>query len=130
MRDMLCTKVKIAAAALLACLAALTVAVVAAGQRPGESAAKKETPQAPAARAKLKARSLPPEALAAHLGVIHQSFELTFDRPVPRITLSVDVYENGKRTVEGHAMESREMAKKHVCSVMYSRWKEEGKLLI
>jgi hypothetical protein len=128
---MLFTKVKVVAGAFLVCVAGLAVVAFATAQRSGADAPKKETPQARVVKTNLKGRPLSAEALAAHLGVIHQSFELSFDKPV-KVMLSVDVYENGKRTVEGrHVLESsHELAKKHACSVLFLRGKEEGKLLI
>jgi RNA polymerase sigma factor (sigma-70 family) len=130
MRDMLISKVKKLSATLLACMAALAVTVVAVGQRPGENDQKKEAPPATEAKSKVGASPLSPEALAAHVGVMHQSFELTFEKPVAKVTLSIDVYEKGLRTVEGRAIKSREDIGKHACSVLYSYGKEEGKLLI
>ncbi len=127
MRDMLFSKVKVMAMAFLVCLAGLAIVAVAAAQRSGRDEATKAP--APAVQTKVKALPLPAEALAAHLGVTHQSFELTFDKPQPKVTVSVDVYENGKRVAQGQAVESPVVGKKYSCSVVLSR-KEEGKLLM
>ncbi|HKB39053.1 MAG TPA: RNA polymerase sigma factor, partial [Gemmataceae bacterium] len=132
MQDMFISKVKMLTATLAGCVAALVVTVNAEGQRPGEDDKKKEAPPAAEAKSKVEARPLSPKALAAHLGVINQSFDLTFEKPVAGVTFSIDVYEKGVRTVEGRAKNSREgfAEAKHACSVLYSRGKEQGKLLI
>jgi hypothetical protein len=128
-RDMLFTKVKVMAVGFLGCLAVVAVVAAAVAQRSGGDDAKKETPRPPAAQATVKARPLPAEALAAHLGITHQSFELTFDKP-HKVIVSVDVYENGKMVANGRAVESLDVDKKFAGSVLLSRGKEEGKLLM
>ena len=131
---MFISKVKMLAATLLACTAALAVTVVAVGQRPAENDKKKEAPPAAKAKVEIEAKPLSPEALAAHLGVTHQSFELTFEKPVDELFLSIDIYEKGVRTVEGRTLKVvTGFAKaKHACSVLYAPWKEkeQGKLHI
>jgi RNA polymerase sigma factor (sigma-70 family) len=129
-RAMLVAKIKVIAAVAV-CLTAFALAVFAAGQaggpRGGRPPASGE-PIGPADRVKVQQRSLSSEALAAHLGVIHKSFELSFDKAPTGLTLSVDVYEEGKRTVQGREVASLENTKKHACAVLFSRAKVEGKL--
>jgi RNA polymerase sigma factor (sigma-70 family) len=128
-RDMLFTKVKVMAVGFLGCLALVAVVAAAVAQRSGGDDAKKEEPRPPTAQASVKTRPLPAEALAAHLGITHQSFELTFEKP-HKVIVSVDVYENGKMVANGRAVESLDVEKKFACSVLLSRGKEEGKLLM
>ena len=133
-RDMLFTKVKVMAMGFLGCLAVVAVVAAAVAQRSGGDDAKKEAPRPPAAQVSVKARPLPAEALAAHLGITHQSFELTFEKP-QMVIVSVDVHENGKLVAKGRAMKSPDvpdhfLEKKFACSVLLSRGKEEGKLLM
>jgi RNA polymerase sigma factor (sigma-70 family) len=128
-RDMLFTKVKVLAVGFLGCLAVLAVVAAAVAQRFGGDDAKQAAPRPPATQASVKARPLPAEALAAHLGITHQSFELTFDKP-HKVLVSVDVYEKGRMVAKGRAMESPIEDTKFAYSVLLSRGKEEGKLLL
>jgi RNA polymerase sigma factor (sigma-70 family) len=129
-RAMFVSKIKVVAAVAV-CLTAFAVAVLAAGQGGGprrDSAPAQGEPVGPGDRGKVQQRGLSPEALAAHLGVIHKSFELSFDKAPAGLTLSVDVYEEGKRIIQGREVASLENAKKHACAVLFSRAKVEGKL--
>jgi RNA polymerase sigma factor (sigma-70 family) len=101
-----------------------SAAVSATVHRPAEKA----PPVAAPDRGKIQPRSLPPEALAAHLGIIHKSFELSYEKAPARVTLSVDVYENGERTHRGEEVESLPETKKHACTVLFSPSKVAGKL--
>src|SRR5262249_28177278 len=135
LRTMFLTKVKTAVlAAALVCLASLALVVVAAGQPagapPGEGPNKAAPPQAEAVKAKVRPSALTADALAKHLGIVHTSFELSFAEAPAELTFSVDVYEDGKRTVRGQEVGSMPFdSKKHPCTVLFSPWRNDEKQL-
>ncbi len=135
LRTMFFAKLKLTAVALaLVCVASFAFAVLAAAQTGGSSRGEAPDNSVPppgqAAKGKVRAGPLTPEALAVHLGITHKSFELSFDEPPADVTLSIDVYENGKRTVRGEEISSLKNMKKHACTVLFSRRQGNGKLEI
>ena len=129
-RAMFIAKIRVLALGFVVCLGAFAFAMLATGQAPQAPKIDEPAKQAKGDPGKALRLALPPEALANHLGVNHASFELSYDTAPAELSLSIDVYENGKLSKQGEKFGSLPRTKKHACSVLFSRRPGEARLLL